>query len=312
MENLRPALFRSHKVLRVHPGRGPGARERPAPPPQLQRPPGGGPEPAGRAGGGVARSPSAAQRPLTLHVFRQMPLFPMRSSQSKGFRLHFGQHDKAAAGGERGSASARKPRTWTPAAQIQLRRKGGRGDPAAGSPAGSQERASASSGAARPDPRAPSSLAAPEPPPAAGRGRGLRDAAERSGDGVRAPRVGSARAAAARAQLPGAEGVRPSSGRAAEAAWSCRRSRTAGRLLPLRPPALWLGFGRGLSLSLCRLTSPLRPFACLRFPLAHCHKSAVVKFQPPLLLSRGPEQPFPAPRAAAPGGRGEDDEKGGK
>lgn len=72
----------------------------------------------------------------------------MRSSQSQGFRLHFGQHDKATAGGDGGSVSVRKPSTWTRAAQIQLRRKEGRRDPGARSPNpfASPERASASSG----------------------------------------------------------------------------------------------------------------------------------------------------------------------
>lgn len=52
----------------------------------------------------------------------------MRSDQSWGFRLHFGQHDKAAAGGNGASVSVRKPSTWTRAAEIQLQRKERRGD----------------------------------------------------------------------------------------------------------------------------------------------------------------------------------------
>lgn len=98
--------------------------------PIAQRPRGGGQlKPAGRARGWRGRgSRSAAQRLLTLHVFRHLPLFPMRSSQSQGFGLHFGQHDRAAADGDRGSVSVWKPSTWTRAAQIQLRRQKGRGD----------------------------------------------------------------------------------------------------------------------------------------------------------------------------------------
>lgn len=38
----------------------------------------------------------------------------MRSDQSWGFRLHFGQHDKAAAGGNGASVSVRKPSTFFP------------------------------------------------------------------------------------------------------------------------------------------------------------------------------------------------------
>lgn len=75
----------------------------------------------------------------------------MRSSQSQGFRLHFGQHDKATEGGNGESVSVRKPSTWTRAAQIQLRRKEGRGYQGARSPTRSLERASASSRAAGQD-----------------------------------------------------------------------------------------------------------------------------------------------------------------
>lgn len=76
--------------------------------------PGGRLQPAGRARARGSRgSRSAARRLLTLHVFRHLALFPMRSSQSQGFRLHFGQHDKTAAGGNGGSVSVRKPSTWT-------------------------------------------------------------------------------------------------------------------------------------------------------------------------------------------------------
>lgn len=190
----------------------------------------------------------------------------MRSSQSQGFRLHFGQHDKAAAGGDRGSVSVRKPSTWTRAAQIQLRRKKGRGDWGAGSPTRSQERASASSRGRRSGPLSPvqsrNSGAAPQ---AAGR----RWRATRCGeDCVPAPRFGSARAeaaAVARAQLPGARiRLRPSSGRAAEAAAElllpprrcrCRCSRTARTSTP--PSTRPLAQDRQGSLSLASLLSLL-------------------------------------------------------
>lgn len=185
----------------------------------------------------------------------------MRPSQSQGFRLHFGQHDKAAAGRGRGSVSVRKPSTRTRAAQIQLRREeGGGGLVAAPSPA---------------------LWSAPPPPPGLRSGppspvqsRSSRAAARRrrkraeSEDRVRAPRSGSARP-----QLPGARmRGRPSSRRAEEPAVElltlppprrcrCRCSRTAWRGRP--PPSLRrapLGSGR---VSVSRALwphSPLRPF----------------------------------------------------
>lgn len=51
--------------------------------------------------------------PLTLHVFWHLPLFPIRPGESQGLRLHFGQHDKAAAGRAGGSVSVRGTGTWT-------------------------------------------------------------------------------------------------------------------------------------------------------------------------------------------------------
>lgn len=51
--------------------------------------------------------------PLTLHVFRHLSLFPIRPGESQGFRLHFGQHDKTAAGRAGGSVSVRDTGTWT-------------------------------------------------------------------------------------------------------------------------------------------------------------------------------------------------------
>lgn len=50
---------------------------------------------------------------LTLHVFRHLSLFPIRPGESQGFRLHFGQHDKAAASRAGGSVSVRDTSTWT-------------------------------------------------------------------------------------------------------------------------------------------------------------------------------------------------------
>lgn len=63
--------------------------------------------PSVRGGGAPCLSP------LTLHVFRHLPLFPIRPGESQGLRLHFGQHDKAAAGRAGGSVSVRDTSTWT-------------------------------------------------------------------------------------------------------------------------------------------------------------------------------------------------------
>lgn len=64
-------------------------------------------EPSVRGGGAPCSSP------LTLHVFWHLPLFPIRPGESQGLRLHFGQHDKAAAGRAGGSVSVRGTGTWT-------------------------------------------------------------------------------------------------------------------------------------------------------------------------------------------------------
>lgn len=220
-------------------------------------------KPAGRARGWRGRgSPSAAQRLLTLHVFRHLPLFPMRSSQSQGFRLHFGQHDKAAAGGDRGSVSVRKPSTWTRAAQIQLRRKKRKGDWGAGSPTRSRERASASSRGRGSGPLSPvqsrNSGAAPKP---LGGDGGLRDAVKTASRRLGLARRGRRRRRWRGRSCPGrgSECGRAPGGqrRRRRSRWCCRRGGAAaaapgrlGRLLPLPPPALWLRIARGLSLSL--------------------------------------------------------------
>lgn len=220
-----------------------------------------------------------APRPLTLHVSRHLPLVPMRSSQSQGFRLHFGQHDKAAAGGERGSV---RPGSPAPGRRRRFN-SGGKEEVAPGegcSPvrplAGVRLRLSGlrvRTPAPRPAPQLRSR------PRAARRRRGAGDPAETAPG-----RAGSARAELAGARIParsaGGGGEVPPRGR-------CRRCGTAGRLPPPRhrpPPA-----GR-----VCLPAPALRPFPvpAPRRPLSPVR---TVKFQPPLppplRLRRVPEQP---------------------
>lgn len=110
------------------------ARRRPV---QAREPPSSGrggdcSQPSRRGGGeaawrGFARPPvfpgrarRSSRALLTLHVFRHLPPFPIRSGESQSFSLHLGQHVKATAGrGWRRSASVRRrwqSSTWTRAA----------------------------------------------------------------------------------------------------------------------------------------------------------------------------------------------------
>lgn len=265
------------------PAPGEGARRpRAAPQPRGGERPAAGPtpaqggrlQPAGRARGEVAARAERRERLLTLHVFRHLPLFPMRPSQSQGFRLHFGQHDKAAAGGGRGSESVRKPSTWTRAAQIQLRRKG-RG--------GSRVVAPSPSGRSAPPPP-PGLPSRPRSPVQARSSRAPASCREegagceltlRPGAPVRLGKGAAARGAGARtAELR----ARSGDGGGALAA-------AAATVVPLpllpdgsapatpAPPSAALGSGSAGSLArafsgLTLLSSPPLPRLC--FPLAHC------------------------------------------
>lgn len=120
-------------------------------------------QPAGRARGAGAAGAKRRERLLTLHVFRHLPLFPMRPSQSQSFRLHFGQHDKAAAGGVGGPCRSGSP---APGRRQHSFNSTGKKEGAAGwllprPPSGARLRRFRG---CRQDPRAPSRLAAPEPP----------------------------------------------------------------------------------------------------------------------------------------------------
>lgn len=222
-----------------------------------------------------------------LHVSRHLPLVPMRSSQSQGFRLHFGQHDKAAAGGERGSV---RPGSPAPGRRRRFN-SGGKEEGAPGGAARrsarSRECASCSSGLRV---RTPAPRPAPQlrSRPRAARRHGAGDPAE----------TAPGRADSARAELPGARIPARSAGGGGEVPprGRCRCCGTAGRLPPglRRPPPA----GR-----VCLPASALRP---LPVPAAWRSLSPVrtVKFQPPLRLRRVPEQPFAAPRVTALEGRG--------
>lgn len=218
--------------------------------PRSPEPAGGGCSPRRGPRVGKRRRPERAPRGaslLTLHVFRHLPLFSMRSSQSQGFRLHFGQHDKTAAGGNGGSVSVREPSTWTRAAQIQLRREEGRGDPGARSPtrcvrAPSPELSARTSAPVLPPPREDEELGA----------------AKRSADGeVRAPRRGSARAQPPHdRRAPGGQ-RRRQRGCFCYGGWAAAAA--PGRLSP-PPPALRLGIGR-VSPALTALRAPSSPLS---------------------------------------------------
>lgn len=210
-----------------------------------------------------------APRPLTLHVFRHLPLVPMRSSQSQGFRLHFRQHVRAAARGERGSGSVGKPRTWTRAHRLG---SGGKKEGAPGEvrpPARSRERASPPPG---PRVRTPG----PRPAPRLRAARRRLGGSGPSGGGARARGLGSGRAAAARARPPRAR-IRTRGAPARSAGGGERGGRgcgaavaAAGRRGDSRPGrSAGLGIRRRLRRS--PHFSPLRPFPA-PLPGASSHK----------------------------------------
>lgn len=259
-----------------------------------------------RGARGAVAAGARAPRPLTLHVFRHLPLVPMRPRQSQGFRFHFGQHDKAAAGGERGSVASARPAPGhgrpdsTPARRRQ-RRPGGPARPLAGRSAPPPPPGCASG------PCAPSSPAAPELSP----GREAETGGRRpGGEGARARGLGEGAAAW------GADPGEPSSRRAARAAGErcCRRGEAAvaaaGRLGDSRrfSTALVRSGRGGVSLLLS-----FRPFPAPA-PSRSLSQVRSVKFQPRCPApSTPPARPCTAlssPEGEVLEGRG--DEKGGE